>query len=346
MNNKLNSSGHQHLVQEILVDVDNHKIVKTIVLMAVVFSLLVGLSNLLLENFTSNVGYRLIKAKWELLESQSSSVDVLVLGDSSANQGINTDLISELTGLSALNLATNGAVISVNDYWMLSRYIEKVGPPKCVVVGHVMTLWDDRPSYMSLAQIPASVTLSNGRIRELQSGYIGYLKILAGRYFRAFTESGSLKQMLMRPWRIGGSPPLNLTDSGYAERFQARPDNVLRDAGRNLHSVEDRQFRASRDNDYALSRMIDLAESHGIRLYLVNGPVYVGLIDNPKFADYVAQVSSFLSAKAATSDLADFVFEEPQAYSAAEMQNADHLVAHAARDYTESLARNLSCDVD
>ena len=113
-------------VREILPDGSSATLVRTLVLGLIFLLVLLLASNFLLSRFSTNVGYTWIRMKWELLLDLDRPVDILVLGDSSMNQGLDTDYIAATEQVSALNLATNGALISVNDVWMLERYLKEL----------------------------------------------------------------------------------------------------------------------------------------------------------------------------------------------------------------------------
>ena len=84
---------------------------------------------------------RLIAYKWELVEGQTEKVNILILGDSSANQGVNPEIISEAFGGRVLNAATIGNWVLVDDVWLLETLINTVGPPDSVILVHVYDVY-------------------------------------------------------------------------------------------------------------------------------------------------------------------------------------------------------------
>lgn len=101
-----------------------------------------------------NLGYRVIKTKWRLLAAQRRPVGWLVLGDSTGNQGIVPEVLSEKLGGSTLNLCTIGALGAWNDAWMLEAYARVAGAPRHVLVVHTYQAWTHPLNIEAVAQIP------------------------------------------------------------------------------------------------------------------------------------------------------------------------------------------------
>ncbi len=282
--------------------------------------------------------------KWELLLDLDRPVDILVLGDSSMNQGLDTDYIAETEQVSALNLATNGALISVNDVWMLERYLKDFGSPACVVVGHTFDIWQSNLSYPSVAQIPIGLQPMLAAVSELPGDDKDVLKLVVAKYFRAYSENKSLRQILMHPLSTDLSEEFQLSDSGFFAASQASPENVRKVSRRALTKIASRPFAPSQANKYSLERLVQLADEHGFRLYLVNGPIFHGLYAEPQVKEYLEGVNRFLSSYADKSEQVELIFAQPLTFGATEMQNPDHLVREAARRYTKALYENVDCE--
>jgi hypothetical protein len=88
----------------------------------------------MLEGSTPNRGYWLIQKKWEILRDLEESVDVLVVGDSSCNQGLNNRVLDQQTRLRSMNLCTIGDALLLDDLWMLRDYLRRFPVPRAVVL--------------------------------------------------------------------------------------------------------------------------------------------------------------------------------------------------------------------
>jgi hypothetical protein len=274
-------------------------------------------------------------------------VNILVLGDSSANQGMATDYIMKSTGLTALNLATEGSAIAVNDYWMLEDYIDRVGLPDCVIIGHVYDLWDRHINYPLIAQIPVDGSSIRDRLGDLPynhaAKFSAQLKYLIAKYFRAVSENQSMKRLLIRPWSAQESSPIILSESGFYAAHGAQPEKVTDDANGHLERVRTRIFKASLENRYSLTKMVNLANKHKFRLYFINSPLYQGLYEDEYLKRYLTSVNAFISDATNQSDYATHLFSTPITYGDHEMQNVDHLIAGAAEHFTQKVIEKIDC---
>ena len=120
-----------------------------------VIVLLIGvnaIAGLYLHSNTTNWGYWIIRQKWDLLNSLQNPVDWLILGDSTCNQSVVPSVLErELSG-KALNLCTIANMLLVDDYFMLTHYIDEFGPPANVVLVHVYDVWHRPGRYSKLGK--------------------------------------------------------------------------------------------------------------------------------------------------------------------------------------------------
>ena len=79
---------------------------------------------------------------------------MLILGDSSAAQGVDPEFWTNASGESAINLATIGDATVVNDAWMLETYLERFGRPNKVVIVHAYDIWHRELKQNVVVQIP------------------------------------------------------------------------------------------------------------------------------------------------------------------------------------------------
>ena len=99
-------------------------------------------------------GVFLIRSKWNLLRDIDSPVEWLILGDSSANQGVIPDKFRSEYGGRVVNLGTVANALLIEDVWMLQDYIESHGAPKNVIVVHVYDMWVREADTSVFAHVP------------------------------------------------------------------------------------------------------------------------------------------------------------------------------------------------
>lgn len=329
--------------QELITDINSKVFYKTLLIAVLVVFSLNLFSSQLLKLFSTNGGYRLVRTKWDILNKLETPIDVLILGDSSGNQAIDTDLIKQKTGKSALNLATIGNMLALNDYWLLVEYIKKFGqPPGCVINIHVYDIWYKHANHAAIAQIPLSPMKMIPRLSETGLGIKFQAKYLLAKYIPSWSENTSLKRLFMRPWKIR-EQNIPLSDSGFQPWPNANPENVLKDTETHKKFVQQNIFEPSTENIYALRQMGKLSESKGFSLTVVNSPMFKGLYKEKSLKHYLSDVNKFIGEIAADYDNMHNLFTTPKTFSASVMQNADHLTTEAAKTYTLRLLENLEC---
>ena len=90
----------------------------------------------LLRDDSIDRGGIIVRHKWAMLRSLEEPVDTIVLGDSSVNQAVRPEIITDELGIEAVNLATVGTWAFADNTWMVRYYLEQYGVPESVVVLH------------------------------------------------------------------------------------------------------------------------------------------------------------------------------------------------------------------
>lgn len=291
-----------------------------------------------------NLAGWIIGHKWRLLLGLSQPVDDLVLGDSSCNQGVNpVTLARALDDAKAVNLCTIGDMLALNDAWMLQTYIERFGPPKRVVIVHVYDIWSRDFEWSRVGSIPVGV-LSLRKLRpEIRLKRWQLRSYLESRYFPLYSSNLSLQSRLRAgdPRLRNATSPRRVDSLGFLADTTAFPDSVELDLAGHLKFLAKETFKLSGDNQRSLARIARLADEHGFDVYLASAPVYDRLAEDPGFQRYLAQVQSALASASGEGSRVHLVFDQPMAFPASQMQNADHLVLDAANRYTEALAAKI-----
>jgi hypothetical protein len=294
-----------------------------------------------LNRFPINSGYALVQAKWNLLKRLPAPVDVLVLGDSSGNQGVVPQILGAALGGSTINACTLADALILNDAWMLDLYIRRFGPPKHVILVHVYDVWHRDVSYDVLAQIPLPWGFWSDLEPRLPLTLMEQGRIWIHRYVPLYSQHKSLARAIRTPWNMS-SRQLVLTEDGFMSVATANPEGVEGDAREHHQFVQSGRARISKANQIALERIMRLASQYGITVTLANSPLYAGLYRDPQIRTYIADLNDQLASLLVSgAGHVQHVFTEPMLFEARDMQSADHLTASAAVRYTERLAELL-----
>lgn len=282
----------------------------------------------------------MIRSKWQSLRALDAPVDWLILGDSSGNQGLRPDVLERTLGGRARNFCTIADTLTLNDAWMLRKYLSRFPPPKGVVVVHVYDVWRRSPSVAVLAQAPLSLTawLDLRPRPPLDSSAL--IEWLAVRLLPIYSESLSLRELLRRPTLRRPDLPVPGPD-GFMATTEANPARVLDQKAGHLAFVRSTRFQMSEANRAGLEEMIRLAEEKGFDLWLAPSPMFAGLYREADFQAYYREEIAELEALSKLHPRLRLLLREPPLYSEAQMENADHVVGDAARAYSEVVASAL-----
>lgn len=294
-----------------------------------------------LGRYPQNRGYWLIKEKWNLLLSLEAPVDWLILGDSSGNQGVISDMLGRLLSGSAVNLCTTGDMMLVDDSWMLQTHIDRLGPPKNLLLVHAYDNWKrEMPPVVTLSQIPISWNTMSRLVPQLPMRNQDKIAMAAAQYIPLYAETSGLKKIVKAPGKLFRKQFYLNPDGFMPYRGRAQPRRVEKDKKRHVEFLENNEFVVSDANRAGFQRIIEVAEQHGINVYLVNSPVYEGLYKEQCFQSYYERVRRYLREHASQSPNVhhlDFV----QTFPSHQMENVDHVTLPAAEIYTRALVSQI-----
>jgi hypothetical protein len=293
-----------------------------------------------LSHYTSNYGFWVINNKWRLLVELEAPVNWLILGDSSANQGVIPAEIEAETGNQAVNLGTIGNMILVDDLWMLEEYIARFGPPEKVVIIHVFDMWHRSFNPMLLAHVPLpwgfweDYTLSEELIAEEVEK-----DLFIERYLPLYAQTRTLRQVIFSSLTRFRSPfdtGYRLDEKGYFYAQIPEPNLVVLGAEDQIRFASENAFYVSYSNQILLGALARTADQHQMDIYLVNSPVYEGLYHAPSFQAYTQNMHSVLKDITNSSPYLHYI-PEIATFPAEQMQNPDHLITSGAEVYTRWL---------
>jgi hypothetical protein len=303
-----------------------------------------------LGNYSTNYGYWTLQRKWALLEKMDAPVDWLILGDSSCNQGVSPALIHEQLGETAINLCTIGNVTALNDVWMLEEYIQRFGPPKGVLIGHVYDVWPRDLDPLILGQIPrrwnfwkehtlGSDLLGNPDLRS---------QLFQERYVPLLSQRLTLTTLLRSPMlgqMIPLEPKWRMDEYGFLSGEQAQPATAIQDAQDHMQFVRENDPFVSSINQQALERLVEIADAYQLPIYLVNSPLYEGLSADDGFQAYLAELYGQIDSIVGKSQFIHRI-SEIKTFPATQLQTADHLILPGAQAYTKWLIENILTRVE
>lgn len=289
-----------------------------------------------LGRYTPNLGYRVIRTKWNEALDPAASFDWIVIGDSVAGSNIDPDVLKRAFGVSAHNYGTTGYLGVAGSVWMLDAYIERHGPPRVVILHHAYDVWRRRAAVGTMAQVPLPWGYWRSTKPPAPLTFGQECELWAGRHFHLYANGRTLRHLAANPDRLFDVDGA-FTAAGMRINFP-RPDEVRRDFRDHVRSLARRpRFRPSAQTEAALARLRALAERHGFDVYVPGPALYDELVREESFRSYYTGVRSFLEAEAAASPRIRFVLPDPTPFPRSSLDNCDHLAGAAPAAFTQAL---------
>lgn len=300
-----------------------------------------------------NTTQMVIDTKWSLVDSNELKGDGwLILGDSAGNQGLNPEVLADKLGGVFLNLCTIGDMLTLDDAWMLDRWIENEGPPRGVIVVHAYDTWARSPKGTVFALIPggpppnATPTLSLPPKERL--------KYLVVKYAPLLTSNQTIRQIILNPREslhtltkehtstqdTQSDPTKNsMSTLGFLSVPAANPENVRTDAHAHISSIqEQRSPEMSSANAAGLKVIVDRCKSLGVPLLFVHAPTAQSLAQSTVYIEHFQKVNAQLAKHLAELGWGEIAFTNPVVFPDDQMQNADHLITGSAKIFSQMVA--------
>lgn len=284
-------------------------------------------------------GY-LIQEKWKILNSLDQPVDWVIVGDSSANQGVIPGQLGASLGGSAVNLATVGNLLLIDDVWMLDEYIGRLGAPKNVVIVHVYDMWRRDAQAAAFAKVPLAPGFWWSKKPSLSLSVSDSVELLAFRYLPLYQSKELLKRLVKNPGKLLVSPR-TIQPDGFTAVDEALPDEVESDYAVHKNFLAEQRYELSDANRQALDRLVELADSNGINVYIANSPIYEGLKADPNFQSYFENIQKLMIDLDARSPNIHYVLCNPPGFPKQSMTNIDHLTVEGAKSFTAQLTQSI-----
>lgn len=315
-------------------------LIKILAFVVAIILVLNALFFFLLIHFNPNLGYLIVDYKWKLLEEQKETVDLLVLGDSSGNQGFSVDEYKDQTGKDALNLCTIGPMLTLDDSWMLQKYIDKVGVPKEVLVIHAHDVWPRNFNKVLQSRIPLREIQSEKYKPVIPDTYQESFIYLLYKYLPMYSQRQSISQLIMHPQSYGHD--LEFQTGGYMLWDEVDSLNTRSNFNEQINLVRSGSFQISKSNLEGIESMISLAEKYKFKLFLANSPEYELLWEDRDFQAYYKEMADKLNSICISSKYAKFISDQPELYGIDQLAGTDHIITESGPDYTRRLISKLN----
>lgn len=300
-----------------------------------------------LKRLPVNRGYALAYGKWTLMDKTLATkkpVDVLIVGDSSSNQGLDPHVIEAETGQKAINLGVVAEGLTAIPLWSANRFMEesqKNGQvPKKILWMHVYDVWgrvdrNDRRLRGITAALPPTAWpyIERGPKVRIATRDL-WLMQQAPLYF----QNTSLSNLIRRPLAsVEEARRFKFDDLGFTSETTPDPSLVRRDTRNHMNLVRENDFELTTLSRRSIDAMSQLAAKHGAELWIVQAPHNRSLWQDATFRERWYEVREALRAAASRYPHVHVTFDEPIVFDDAQMQNCDHVLADAAAEFTKKV---------
>lgn len=347
----MNQSRPDILPQELVKPASFGSLAALLLLVGIVVLVANFAASAVLKRLPVNRGYALAYGKWSLMDralEAKEKVDVIIVGDSSSNQGLDPHVIREQTGKSALNFGVVAEALTVEPVWAADRFLEQSGEygaaPGTILWMHVYDVWsridrrDRRLRGISAALPPTAWPYIERGPKVRFTTKDLWLMQQVPLYF----QNTSLANLIRRP--IASMEEANrfkYDELGFTSETVPDVGLVRRDTRNHMNLVREAPaFSMTPLTRRSIDAMSQLAERHGSRLWIVQSPLNRSLWQDDVFRQRWYEVRDALKAATARYPHVHVTFDEPVLFDDEMMQNCDHVLAEAAGEFTrEVIAR-------
>lgn len=321
---------------------ENINIRKLLFILLIVLFCFIGI-NIYISELVREYDYTIGSlSKWSILTELDAPVDVLILGDSAASQGIIPEIITEQTGLSAINIATNAQMGYYSDVVMLEDYLRRFGVPKIVILGntfdvHVRRVVIKQMLYRNF--IPSQYWTSEYYDNGLSA--IELLEMALYHHFPVISRPTTVRHiltesLLSRPWNTDSR---QLTPHGAYLNVNAKPYRFEHEVEIYKQKVLD-QLPVTDGYREGINALIKLVSEYQVPLYVVTPPVYKEIVHTEGFSEFIEPRKQLWMEIA---EQYDYIVFNPKTIEFDEtlMFDANHVMDKGAEIFTLYLIENI-----
>jgi hypothetical protein len=323
-------------------DKTSWKTIKKMICLVVIFLFLFNfLAYYYLKFNTPNLGYKINRKKWKMLEEMQTNKDWLILGDSTCNQGLSIVEFEENIKESAINLCTIGNMLVVNDSWMLEKYIKKFGPPKNILIIHAYDTWYRSEIDLGLTSQLPIISLIKEKPKPWILNKNNIATLFLYKYVPLYSEKSSLLEIIVGIFqKEDPRDQIFFDDTGFMSMQYANPKLVEVSVNRYKNFTKNNRFEISRNNLMGLENIKEISEKYGFNIFIANSPINNDLLKDDGFKLYFADLNNYLENYAKRNERVYYI-KDTYAFSKDMMISSDHIIAEAAREYSKKISQNI-----
>lgn len=293
--------------------------------------------------YANNFTNAKIKAEIRITRRAEFKYDILVFGDSSATQAIDTSKLEKYTGLSAFNFGMIGDITLVGDYFLLKKYLASGKTSRYVVLMNVYDIWH-RECSTQLLMInffeDFTRMMFNSEIFNMWHGDI--IKEMATYILPSQRYRYEIKNIKNTRINISELEQNLLRTRGHSDEIGTNEKGIIRDMLEHKEMVGSNIFTVSRTNLYYFDKFLKTCEQNNIKILFCFPPILKEFYDQEIKNNYLRSYKSFIKNK--TSHYVNIIFVNDDFYIVP-IENLsssiDHLNEKGSAAFTKILAKKI-----
>lgn len=246
----------------------------------------------------------IVLKKKKILADLTAPVDILFLGDSTMDAGIDDQLFTSLIGQKALNLELNGNLITYGDYRMLENYLQSFPPPKAIVVWHTIDVWQRDLSltdfFFMLPTWTEQMDVIMNSMRNIQWSKpnvvywpVQYVSQIVHGQLYSLLKSFRYKVWIKK--RLSTIVPGIDTVGTIQNLSMNTSESSQNQLQLQIKGLKEMSGYVSKDSEYWFNRLVDLAKRNNIRVFAARSPIHEAIVADPQAKKFLDQLNSALT---------------------------------------------------
>lgn len=277
--------------------------------------------------------------------------DILILGDSTASNGIDPRELQRQTGMTSYNFGTYSSVVPIADVYLLQQYLRYHAKPTLIIDVRSIAGWGQEMDYGYIRETFSDVRILYPLILRSHFSWNRRISLFAAGIVPSVANSVSVKRSMrdfssfVRYTAAFQRPMVPELDStmGFDNLMQRlTPDElnqVQLDMKERLH--DPLALDPSEENLQYLSMLCEIADAHDIPVLVLSSYYLILEENNPDFVDMIHRVDE--SVASTVSKTASCTWYGPQPIDAQFVVDSVHTNASGAvvmTDFVSSLIRS------
>ncbi|MDO8649012.1 MAG: hypothetical protein Q7R81_04495 [Candidatus Peregrinibacteria bacterium] len=284
------------------------------------------------------------QADWTYTQQQkmlrsAEEFDVLILGDSTAGNGVIPSLFQERTGMRAHNFGTTALVAAFADPVMLLTYLEHHPPPRAIIVVRSLNTWVRQVNYGAMREDYLDPNIVRFLYKEGMLTTEEVFSLALARILPTYRYRNAVRRW-WKDYREDFVAPEAYTDGFIRDDQVMRAVFQVGDLSLITNAYDGKGFLFNADQILLLDYLCSIAQQHRIPTFVIIGPYSQDFAQLSNVQAYATSLKTVLNLVTAQHPACTFI-DGRRTYSSYLLSNPTHVNYSGALLFTADLANEL-----